>query len=202
MARKKSETKGIFCLETDQWFRQKDRATVEPALHLLERYGDVPYEHRDVGTESEFVFFLDRYFRRGYKTHPILYLGFHGWKAEGKERDAFVEIGDGTRITLAQLEEWIDGRARGRLIYFGACGVMDSHGNRLNRFVRNTQAVAVCGYREEVDWLESAAFDALALGALQESGFTKSSIQKFDREIDATAPGLYRRLGFRTVVKS
>ena len=201
MAKGVGELKGVFCLETDQWFGYKDRATVEPALDLLERYRKVPYQHRDVATTEEFRYFLDKYFRPGFKTHPILYLGFHGAGAEDGI-DAFVETGDGTPVSLEQLEEWIDGRCGGRLVHFGACGVMKSHGNRLNRFVRNTGAVGCCGYREDVDWLESAAFETLLLGLLQGAAFTKSSIQKFDRDLKEMAPGLYERLGFRLIVKT
>ena len=36
MPRKVAQSKGVVCLETDQWYGQKDRASVEPALHLLE----------------------------------------------------------------------------------------------------------------------------------------------------------------------
>ena len=201
MARAKKAYKGVFCLETDQWFQQKDISSIEPALELVERCLGTRYEHRDVATEAEFQFFLDRYFRKGYDNFPILYLGFHGWCAEGGD-DAFLEIGDGTQVPLERIEEWIDGRCGGRLVYFGACGVMATHGNRLNRFVRNTGAVAIAGYREEVDWLESAAFDTLALGRLQDAAFTKGSIGKFDRELAATAGGLYERLGFRLVLKT
>lgn len=201
MARGVAAKKGVFCLETDQWFRQKDRSSVEPLLRLVERYCKTRYEHRDVATEGEFKFFLDKYLAPGYDNFPILYLGFHGWYAEHGE-DAFVEIGDSTRVSLERLEEWMTGRCRGRVIYFGACGVMATHGNRLNKFVRNTDAVAVAGYREEVDWLECAALDMLALGQLQERAFTKSSISAFDRELKKTAPGLYRRLGFKLVTKS
>ena len=201
MARGIAKFKGVFCLETDQWFGHKDRASVEPALQLLERYRKVPFQHRDVATEQEFRYFLDKYLQPGYNTHPILYLGFHGGRAEDGA-DAFVEIGDGTQVELEQLEDWIDGRCRGRLVHFGACGVMASNGNRLNRFVRRTKAVGVCGYREDVDWLQSAAFETLAVGRLQDSAFTKSSIQKFDRDLKEMAPGLYANLGFRLVVKT
>lgn len=93
MARGIDKSKGVFCLETDQWYRQKDRSTVEPVLQLLDKFRKVPYERRDVATQEEFKFFLDKYLARGYKTHPILYLGFHGWRAENGE-DAFVQIGD------------------------------------------------------------------------------------------------------------
>ena len=193
--------KGVFCLETDQWFRQKDRSSVEPVLRLVERFCKTRYEHRDVATEGEFKFFLDKYLVPGYDNFPILYLGFHGWCAEDDE-DAFVEIGDGTKVPLGRLEQWMAGRCRGRVVYFGACGVMATHGNRLNRFVKSTGAVAVAGYRGEVDWLESTALDMLALGRLQDAAFTKSSINKFDRELKETASGLYRRLGFRLVAKA
>ena len=201
LARGIDKDKGVFCLETDQWYRQKDTATVEPALQLLERFRGVRYERRDVATQEEFKFFLNKYFVPGYNTHPILYLGFHGWCADD-DTDAFVQIGDDTKVTLRQLEEWIDGRCKGRLIYFGACGVLDSHGNRLNSFVRSTNALAICGYREEIDWLESTVFDTLALGRLQDAAFQKSSIQKFDRELKQMAPGLYERLGFRLIAKA
>ena len=201
MARGVATYKGVFCLETDQWYRQKDMSSIEPALRLVERYCKTRYEHRDVATEGEFRFFLGKYLSPGYRNFPILYLGFHGWHAENDD-DAYVQIGDGTEVTLDRLEEWIDGKCAGRLIYMGACGVMNTHGTRLNRFVRNTGAVAVAGYREEVDWLESAALDMLALGRLQDAAFTKSSIRKFNRELKEAAAGLYGRLGFRVVLKA
>ena len=196
-----AKSKGVFCLETDQWYGQKDRASVEPALRLLERYQRVPYQHRDVATVEEFRFFLDKYFHAGYKTHPILYLGFHGRGPEDG-KDAFVEIGDQTQVSLETLEEWIDSRCHGCVIHFGSCGVMDAHGKRLNTFIRNTRALAILGYREHADWLESAAFEVLLLGRLQSAAFMKSSIEKFDRELKQMAPGLYDRLGFRMVVKA
>lgn len=195
MARRVDQHKGVFCLETDQWFSQKDRASVEPALEVLRRLGATPYEHRDVATVEEFNFFFDRYFRPGYKTHPILYLGFHGTLGCDGE-DPSVQTGDGNSVTLGDLEHWVDGRAQGRLIYFGSC-YMAANDDRLRSFLRRTRAVAVCGYQEAPDWLESMAFDLLALGMLQWRALTRPSIQAFDREIKERAPGLYERLGFR-----
>ena len=200
MAKGVKANKGVFCLETDQWFRQKDRSSFEPVLRLVERYCKTRYEHRDVATEDEFKFFLNKYLAPGYDNFPILYLGFHGGCAEDGE-DAFVEIGDDKKVPLDRLEKWMAGRCSGRLVYFGSCGVMDTHGTRLNSFVERSGAVAVAGYREEIDWLESAALDMLALGLLQDVAFTKSSINKFDRELKKTAPGLYKQLGFRLVTK-
>ena len=202
MPRGIKDHKGIFCLETDQWYGQKNRASVEPALHLLERYEKTPFQHRDVATKAEFEYYLKKYLTKTFDTHPILYLGFHGW-GPSKDEDAYVETGDGTHIPLETLEQWIDGGCRGRVIHFGACGVMKAKVDRLNSFVRNTNALAICGYRKEVDWLDSAAFDTLVLGRLQYAAFTnKSSIQKFDRELKNAASGLYDKLGFELVAKA
>ena len=193
---------GIYCLETDQWFGFKDRTSIEPALRMLERYQKIPFQHRDVATESEFEFFLMKFLQPGYKNYPVLYLGFHGHGPEDGE-DARVELEDGTYVTLKTLEEWINGRCFGGIIHFGSCGVMGAHGNRLKSFLKNTGAIAVCGYREDVDWLEAAAFEVLMLGTLfQRPAFTKTTIKKFDRDLRKLAPGLYERLDFRLVIKA
>ena len=201
MAAKKGSRKGVFCLETDRWYGQKAQHTVEPILQLIQKISGAKYERHDVATSAEFKYCLARYLRPGYKNYPILYLGFHGWHADEAEDDAHVELSDKTKITLNQLEEWIDGRCKDRLIYFGSCGVMQTHGKRLHRFIKNTGAVAVMGYKEEVDWLESSTFDMLALGQLQNAAFRKNSIRKFADDLQSGAKTLHRRLGFRVVLR-
>ncbi len=201
MAVKKSAKKGIFCMETDRWYRQKDTHTVEPILQLIERVSGAKYEHHDIATSTEFEYCLTRYLKRGYKNYPILYLGFHGWSADEVEDDAHISLSDGTNITLNQMEEWIDGRCKDRFIYIGSCGVLQTHLKRLKRFVQNTGAVALAGYKEEIDWLESATFDMLALGQLQNAAFVKNSIRKFANDLETGAKTLHKRLGFRVVQK-
>lgn len=125
MAMAKTKVHGIFCLETD-WWGVKDRTTIEPVLQLLNTvdYLKVPYIHRDVGTQEEFVHYL---------------------------------------------RKW-------------------------------TGAVAVMGYRETTDWVETAAFEVLLLGALQSLSLTKRGMLALERRVRARAPGLCKQLGFRMVV--
>jgi len=78
---------------------------------------------------------------------------------------------------------------------------MDTHGKRLKRFVNNTKALAVCGYREEVDWLQSAAFELLVLGYLQECTFNLKSIVPTFGYLKGAAPGLHKTVGFRFVTR-
>ncbi len=71
--------KGVFCLEGDWEKDLKSRTSIGPQLELLERsgYPSVPYIRRDVGTLTEFDYYLGRWTVKKYDRYPILYLGFH-----------------------------------------------------------------------------------------------------------------------------
>ena len=182
--------KGIYCLEC-HWFGHRDRTSVQPILHLLQTmYGlRVPYLYDRTATREEFYYHLKKW--KIYRSYPILYLGFHG------ESEA-IRIGEGNGlVTLDDLEEKLKDSCNRRIIHFGSCSTLDIHGNRLNRFLKRTGALAVCGYRTEVDWLESAAMDLLVLGLFQQVADRVTSIEKLERLLETSAPGLQETLGFR-----
>ncbi len=182
--------KGIFCLEC-HWFGHRDRTSVQPILHLLQTmYGlKVPYLHHRTATREEFYYHLRKW--KAYRSYPILYLGFHG------EPEAIL-VGDGNNcVTLDELQNELNDACRGRIIHFGSCSTLDIHGNRLNTFLKETGALAVCGYMADVEWLESAAMDLLVLGLFQQVADRVTSIDKLERLLDESAPGLQNNLGFR-----
>lgn len=192
--------KGIFCLEGD-WSGRLDRlSTVEPILKLLRRWDPyyVPYAHRDVATREEFDLYIRKWTQRAASMFPILYLAFHGDKST-------LYIGDRRRksnnVTLAELGEMLEGRCANRIIFFGSCETLALHGLSLNAFVRRTGALAVCGYRQKVDWLDSTTFELVALGAIQLHTLTKPGIRAARRRILRSAGALARRLQFRMVVR-
>ena len=194
MAKTKAQRKGIFCLE-GHWEDVKDKTTVEPVLQLLASMSgySASYRHYDVGTREEFAFYLKKWCGASFNNFPILYLGFHGAKGE-----IFVGEGRAKALSLEELAERLTGQCKGRVVHLGSCGTVGVHGRRLNKFLDLTGAIAVCGYTKEVDWLESAAFDVLVLGGLQNASFRQAgSMRKFDEELKKTASGLYRHLGFR-----
>jgi hypothetical protein len=186
--------KGIFCLEGD-WWGVRDRTTVEPVLRLLETHGDyrVPYIHRDIGTREEFEHYLSKWTLRRLKDYPILYLGFHGDRG-------LIRVGEG-EIPLDQLADLLRGKCSGKVIHFGSCSTLDVHGAKLNRFLRTTEALAICGYRSEPDWLQSSALDILLLGAMQSMAMTKAGMNSVRAMVRQQAPGLARKLGLRMVVR-
>ena len=164
-------------------------------LQLLETLSgcNASYRHYDVGTRQEFDFYLKKWCSAAFNDYPILYLCFHG--ADG---ELFVGEGRDKSLSLDDLAERLDGGCKGRVVHLGSCGTVGVHRRKLKKFLSRTGALAICGYTKKVEWLESAAFDALVLGRLQNASFLRaSSMRTFDEELKKTAPGLYRRLGFR-----
>lgn len=149
--------KGIFCLEGAWEKRLDDRASVLPTLDLLERLQLGQYIHRDVGTEEELYHYLGKWAQRGYGTYEVLYFAFHGVRGG-------IHVGRGT-VPLADLADKLQGKAAGRIVYFGSCSVM-CDGEAVADFYKLTGAKAICGYTEDVDWVEAASFDLLLLSSL------------------------------------
>lgn len=190
-----AKPKGIFCLETGAWYgRLDDRTTVRPVLELLEHSTlKVPYIFRDVDTIEEFHLYLKKWVGRMYRRYPILYLGFHG--SEGA-----IYVGDGRRrestVSIQSLGDMLGGRCHGKLIHFGSCSTLDLHGRRVTTFLEKTGALAVCGYKEDVEWFESSAFEVFLLGLLQGNAFTRSGARAIRNRIDEIQPRMRDLLGF------
>ena len=185
--------KGIFCLEGD-WWSVKDKTSVEPLLRLLETAAcwKVPYVHHDTATHEEFYHYLKKWSGRTFASHPILYLNFHG------ERGGIV-VGEGrsSTISLNELAEHLAGTCKGRVIHFGSCCTLDVHGRELNRFLDRTGVCAVLGFRNEVEWMKSAAFELLLMVLLQDVSFKRPGMRKLWRRLNENAPGLRKSLDFR-----
>ena len=194
MAKRKNQRKGIFCLE-GHWWGVRDKSTVEPVLRLLEQLKGlyVPYRYCDVGTREELEFYLQKWSGANFGDFPILYLAFHG--DIGK-----IHVGDGrnTDVKLEALAEQLEGKCGGRVIHFGACGTLRASAPRRKRFLDQTGALAICGYTRTVDWLESAAFDLMVLGLLQNASFRRThSVRLVNEKLQRTVGNLYESLGFR-----
>lgn len=186
---------GVFCLEGD-WWGAKDATTVEPALELLSKVAGVsmPYAHRDVATIEEFKYYVERWTKKEFATHPILYLGFHGG-------DGGIWIGNGRKqqlVTIPELGDIIgEGGAKGRVVYFGSCDTLKEHGKRLDTFMRKTGVIAVCGYREGIEWVDSIAFEILALSSIQRHRLDRRGLRAAKAHLQRNHAAFVKKVGFR-----
>ena len=77
---------------------------------------------------------------------------------------------------------------------------MNVHGSRLNKFLKTTGALAICGYKIDVDWMYSAAFEIMLFGCFQRFTMTRQGMEAVKRLVDEEIPGLARAQDFRMVV--
>lgn len=191
-----SKSKGVFCLEGDWELDLRSKRSVQPVLQLLEHSGfpTVPSIRRDVGTVEELDHYLAKWHQSRYGKYPILYLAFHG------DPGMLYVSGARTTVDLDWLEDRLQGRCKKSVIHFGSCATLDVHGHRLNRFLDRTGALAVCGYKAEVDWMTSAAFEILMIRAFQEFSMTRQGMAAVSRSIHRDLPELAKNLSFHMVV--
>jgi hypothetical protein len=193
--------KGVFALEEGNWWGDpRKTSSIEPLLAMLHQQGlhQLPYFHREIDTRQAFDYYVEQWTQARYVSMPVLYLGFHG--SDGK-----LLVGDGRRqgaaVALDEIEEILNEKAQGRMLHLASCGIMDANGNRLNRFLERTGLVAITGFRQDVDYIESAAFELLFFTSLQENAFTVSGANAILKRLKSRARGLIDYLGFRMRVR-
>ena len=194
----KRRQRGIFALEGEWHSDLRSCPSFRPILELISKVSRCPFVHRDAATREELYYYLDKWTQKRYERFAILYLGFHG------KRESIL-IGDGgsrsCAICLNELADNLAGRCANRIIYIGSCQTMSSDSRKLNSFLRKTGALALCGYREEVDMLRSAAFELLLFDVLLRNSLTIHGARAMKKYIEREERHLCRDLGFRMVVR-
>lgn len=188
--------KGVFCMECEWYGDPTRRFSVEHILRVVDQLVKPRYKHihYDVSTHEEFWFLLKKWTQRKYRaTHPILYLGFHGEEGAIYLR----EDKRSPRIGIDEIREQLKGRCAGRVLFFGSCETLNSRHWRPSSFLRDTGALAICGYKEYIDWMLSAAMDLIVLSAMQEHPLNLNGIRAIASRIKERAAGLKHDLGFR-----
>lgn len=184
----RKQTPGIFCLEGAWDPKLTDPSTVRPLLELLAGRKEIKFIHKDVATVNELQHYLNKWLQTQYESFSVGFLAFHGTRGK-------LSLGR-RQVTLEMLAEFIGGRGSGRILHFSSCSTLDTdEEDEIRQFLKRTKLKAVCGYRSDVEWLESAAFEVLLVEALA-----------YYRRVDAVSnflwkdyPNLCKRLDFRMV---
>jgi hypothetical protein len=161
-------------------------------LELLRLAANIPYIYRECAIGSEFGYYIRKWTLKRYAAYPILYIAAHGTE-EG------VSLDDGDH-SLEEIAEALEGRCTGRIIIVASCSALSVNRRHIRRFLEITNALAVCGYRKEVDWMQATAFELLLLNAMQENELSGRGIDAIASRVKAQARS-FRELGFRIVSK-
>jgi len=192
---KRSGSKGIYCIE-GMWDHQNitNRSTVLPLLDLLQNQGYCSYVYHDCATIPEIEYYLKRWKESKIKNnYPILYLAFHG-----TEGNIFVD--HDILYSLHQLAAALKGQCKGKVIYFGSCSTLNIDRRLIRKFLQITGAIAVIGYKKDVDWIQSAACDLFVFEALQLDQLDSLGIRKIHRMIMENYGNLHKLLNLQVII--
>ena len=188
--RRRGQTKGIFCIEGMWDTDLRTPSSVEPLLDLLNLNALIDYIHVDCATVLEFEFYIRKWMQKRYNRFPILYLAMHGSASE-------LQIGRES-FSVERLGELMEGKCANRFIMFSSCSTMRIDKRVLKSFLRRTEALAVCGYRVDVNWLWSTAFELLLLSEIQRNEFSGRGAEAIGRAASRIARA-FKELDFSIV---
>lgn len=188
-----SRAPGLVCFEGSWRERLDSVETIEPALRCLEAFDVARVIHKNVATRGELKYYLDQWLGRAGRAmpgHGLAMLAFHGSRET-------LHVGS-DEVTLDCLAEMIDGRAEGKTLYLGACGVLALPEEQLMEFCRATGARGVVGYSRPVGMIETAAFEMLLVSDLLESTNFKSVYTRLVRQHPQWTTSLGLRMAHKT----
>jgi hypothetical protein len=136
----------------------RDESSVKGLLDLMKCRGRIGYYHDRVHSVEELNRLLKKWGQSQYRSYSIGYFAFHG--SPGR-----MYLGRQS-VTLEHLADVMNGSCKGKTLFFGSCGVLEAEYDEVEEFRQAVGARCVMGYREEVDWFESAAFELLLFDSL------------------------------------
>ncbi len=186
--------KGIYCLEGLWDQKLKDKSTVQPILELLEKSGICQHMFHSCATKDELEFFLKKWKQKTFnKKFPILYLAFHGSKGN-------ILITNKKPYTLTELGTILEGSCSGKVVFFASCETLNTDERKIQAFLRQTNAIAAVGYKQEVEWMLATAFELLVLDAFQQDRFDSKGILNIESKIKSAYGKLHQLVFFRMVI--
>jgi hypothetical protein len=147
--------KNIFCIEGSWDSDHRNKTSVERALDFFECIEQVKTTTRKCYNKETLKDILSESMQSKYRKYSIIYLAFHG------EPNAIHLGRRNKKANLEEIADIINGKANGKIIHFGACSTLNVSQSKLNKFLENTNALAISGYKTDIDFIKSAALDLL-----------------------------------------
>ena len=181
----KNLTKHVFCLEGDWNLDLRNKSSIAAALEFLQTNCGVKYIHKNCGTRENLQYYLKLWKQKRYQDYTICYLAFHG-------HPETIKVGT-EDVNLDELAEMLNGSCHNKIIHFGSCNTLDTDERNIRRFLDTTKALAVCGFKTDIDYLESSVFDMLLIENLQQY----KDVSKVHTNMHKEHRRLVRKLDFR-----
>ena len=183
----KSYKKHIFCLEGHWEMDLRDNSSVHAALVFLHQNCYIKYIYKHCATRETLQYYLKQWRQRKYGSYSICYLAFHG-------EPETIKVGK-EMVSLDELADMLEGACKDKIIHFGSCKTLSTDNRNIVRFLEKTGALCVCGFKNEIDFVESSVFDMLLIEMFQKY----RDVAKVNRDINRYYRTLVRKLEFKLV---
>jgi hypothetical protein len=105
-------------------------------------------------------------------------------------------------MELDELASLLGSGLNSRVIHLGSCQTLYTDKRNLQRFLRDTGAAAVTGFKRSIDWLESATFEVLYFDVLLRYSLTPTGVRAAERHLRREHNAVCKRLEFRVVTRA
>src|ERR1035437_2626940 len=150
----KFRRKNVFCIEGNWTSSLKGKTGIKAALDFLEHNANLKHIHKNCSTVDQLEALLKDAVLQEYNRYGIIYIAFHGFPGE-------LLVGKRQRISLEQIAAILKGKATDKIIHFGSCSTLNIPRSRVNKFLKESGALAVSGYTKDVDFIPSTFLDIL-----------------------------------------
>ena len=158
MARAETTQRYIYCLEGNWNKHPHSNQSIRPILDLLFTFSKAKYIYRKCPTKEEFIKGLQAFTQKRYSNYTVLYIAYHGRKNRiyfGKEY-----------ITLKEIADVLEGKLNGKIVHLGSCSTLNTTERNITDFINRTGCSFVSGYKKDVPYIESSAFELLYFNIL------------------------------------
>lgn len=151
--------KHIFCLEGNWNKNPRSNQSIKPILELLHTASQMKYIYIKCHSKEDFIVGLKKFTQRRYHNYNLLYIAFHGRTNRiyfGKEY-----------MTLQEIANALEGKLKGKIVHFGCCSTLRTSKENIADFLTRTECSYISGYKTNVDYISSTAFELIYFAALQ-----------------------------------
>ena len=119
-----------------------------------------------------------------YQDYSIIYFSLHGESNKIKLSDE--------DISLDELAELANGAFKDKIVHFSSCETIKISKRQQNNFLYQTSTLLMSGYKEEVDFVESAALELIYFDKCQDYKMSNSLEDYMKKHFK----GLIKKTGF------
>ncbi|MGF6906159.1 DUF6642 family protein [Fusobacterium sp. PH5-44] len=187
---------GIYCIE-GLWDYSgiNEKSSIVPVLEIIKNNTYAKFICHDAATKEEYEFYLKKWHSNKaiHDKYPILYFACHG-------EEGAILLPQKKKFTLEELGDILKDKCQNKVLYFGTCSTLGAPAKEIKDFIKKTKALAVIGYKTEVDWVRSSACDILNFDAMQIFTFDKKGVEKMKERITSQIKTLSKELKLEFVI--